>query len=492
MSDHCHHRVLRLRWEPQGTPPSRPEPAISCKTGREPLESTADGGRDAIGGDKPAEVARTLFATDNGEFELRAFEYPSGYVYVVLVKGQLGEGSSVLTRVHSECLTGDALGSRRCDCGLQLRNALRAIGREGRGVLVYATGHEGRGIGLVNKLRAYVLQENGYDTVDANHLLGFPADIRDYAEAARCLALVGVRSVRLLTNNPRKVEGLRRKRDRGRGGRLGCRPRPTRETLTYLRSKHGRLGHSAAIRGRAGDDRGGRRRVRALLGDVRESSWRPYVVLKYAQTLDGRIASRTGDSKWISGEEERRISHALRATSDAVLVGIGTVLTDDPQLTVRLVPGASPLRVILDSTLRVPSDARILEDDASTMVISTTQAQPASRLVLRNHGVAVHSVGAHPAGVDAAEALRLLRRPRRSLRPRRGRRPRSHVVPEGETRRSGDRRHRADHPRRGDGGGGRSRHRLGRDGLQITNQSVYRAGNDLLLAGDLQPATAPP
>ena len=159
--------------------------------------------------ERPKEVARTLFASDTGEFELRAFEYASGYVYVVLVKGQIGDGSSVLTRVHSECLTGDALGSTRCDCGLQLRNALRAIGQEGRGVLVYATGQEARGVGLVNKLRAYVLQENGYDTVDANHLLGFPADSRDYAEAAQCLELIGVRSVRLLTNNPRKVEGLR-------------------------------------------------------------------------------------------------------------------------------------------------------------------------------------------------------------------------------------------------------------------------------------------
>ncbi len=135
----------------------------------------------------PAEVARTLFATEVGEFELRAFECASGSVYLVLIKGEIDEGSSVLTRLHSECLTGDALGSRRCDCGLQLRNALRAIGQEGRGVLVYVTGHEGRGVGLVNKLRAYVLHENGYDTVDVNHVLGFPADACDYGEAAQCL-----------------------------------------------------------------------------------------------------------------------------------------------------------------------------------------------------------------------------------------------------------------------------------------------------------------
>jgi len=433
----------------------------------------------------PVEVARTLFASDVGEFELRAFECPSGSVYLLLVKGEVDEGSAVLTRVHSECLTGDALGSRRCDCGLQLRNAIRAIGQEGRGVLVYATGQEGRGVGLVNKLRTYVLQENGHDTVDANHVLGFPADLRDYAEAAHCLASVGVRSVRLLTNNPRKVEGLRENGIEVEEV-VSASTSPNARNLTYLRSKQGRLGHAAASVA-APETITDALDVSALLGDVREPASRPYVVLKYAQTLDGRIATRTGESKWISGIKERRISHALRATSDAVLIGIGTVLTDDPQLTVRLVPGASPLRVILDSTLRIPSQSRILDDDACTMVISTSDARARSRLVLRNRGVAVHSVSAHPAGVDASEALRLLRGLGvRSVLVEGGARVLTSFLKGGL----------ADRVIVGIAPTilGTGTNAVGdldivsvTDGLRITGASVYRAGDDLLLAGDLRP-----
>ena len=131
-------------------------------------------------------------------------------VYLALVRGEIGDGRSVLTRLHSECLTGDALGSLRCDCGTQLREAAREIAAEGRGVLVYATDHEGRGIGLVNKLRAYMLQEDGADTIDANCPPRLSAGRTHVRRRRRCLGLLGVRSVRLLTNNPSKVEALRR------------------------------------------------------------------------------------------------------------------------------------------------------------------------------------------------------------------------------------------------------------------------------------------
>ena len=126
-------------------------------------------------------------------------------MHLALVAGDLGDGGSVLTRLHSECLTGDALGSLRCDCGVQLRSALRTVAAEGRGIVLYLNGHEGRGIGLVDKLRAYVEQDDGADTVDANLRLGLHADLRDYGDAAAVLRALGVRSVRLLSNNPAKA-----------------------------------------------------------------------------------------------------------------------------------------------------------------------------------------------------------------------------------------------------------------------------------------------
>jgi 3,4-dihydroxy 2-butanone 4-phosphate synthase/GTP cyclohydrolase II len=353
------------------------------------------------------EAVRVPIATAAGVFDAHAFELPSGSVYLALVRGEVGDGRSVLVRLHSECLTGDALGSLRCDCGVQLRWALRRIAAEGRGVLLYATGQEGRGIGLVNKLRAYVLQDGGADTVDANRLLGWPVDDRDYTEASRCLRSLGVASVRLLTNNPAKVDGLRR------GGvpveeRI---PLPTAGHLRnfpYVETKEHRLGHLGALGEPPADGIGPPPDVRALLGPIARGEGRPFVVLKYAQTLDGRIATRTGDSRWISGPQERAVSHALRAACDAVLVGAGTVRADDPRLTVRLVPGASPIRVVLDGRLRTSPRARVYDPEAPTVVLTTPAAPPERRAGLRELGVAVREVPAGPGGVDLPAGLRAL------------------------------------------------------------------------------------
>ena len=355
------------------------------------------------------DVASLSLGTTFGEFELRAFELESGGVYLALVRGEIGDGRSILTRLHSECVTGDALGSLRCDCGTQLRQAAREIAAEGRGVLIYATDHEGRGIGLVNKLRAYMLQEDGDDTIDANHRLGFPPDARSYTAAADCLALLGVRSVRLLTNNPSKSEALRRAGiDVERT--IPLRTSPHVRNIDYLHAKEARLGHLApAGVPLDGGPIGEATNVAPLLGPAAAPAWRPWVVLKYAQTVDGRIATRRGDAKWISGEAERRISHGLRAACDAVLVGVGTAIIDDPQLTVRMVPGSSPLRVVLDSTLRLPSTARVLDDGAATVVITTAPSSKERRAALRARAVGVHVVDAGPRGVDLAAALRTLR-----------------------------------------------------------------------------------
>jgi GTP cyclohydrolase II len=356
----------------------------------------------------PTEIAQLTLPTPFGEWQTVAFDW-HGTVHVCLCRGEIGEGEDVLVRLHSECLTGDALGSLRCDCGIQLRQALRAIAAEGRGVLVYSTGHEGRGIGLADKLRAYMLQEDGLDTLEANEHLGFPADRRTFADATECLRALGVRSVRLLSNNPRKAQAL------ADGGIrvlrvVGLPTTAHARNLRYLTTKQDRMRHAVPMGAPLVDDVGPPVDVGALLGDVRPSATKPYVVLKYAQTLDGRIATSTGDSRWISGDEERRVSHALRASCDAVLVGVGTVLTDDPQLTVRMVPGASPIRVVLDSTLRLPDGARVLADDAATTVVTTDASPGERREELRSRGVSVLVVPAGPDGVDPIAALEALRR----------------------------------------------------------------------------------
>ncbi|MCA1844782.1 MAG: GTP cyclohydrolase II [Actinobacteria bacterium] len=357
----------------------------------------------------PVEVARVTIPTPFGEFCARAFELAGGPVYLALVKGDVATEAPVLARLHSECLTGDSFGSLRCDCGVQLSTALRLIAAEGRGVLLYVTGQEGRGIGLVNKLRAYMEQDDGHDTLDANLRLGLPVDARDYSTAARVLASLGVGEVRLLTNNPAKAEGLAA----AGVGVESLVPLPTAahgRNLAYLRTKQLRLGHVQPLGAElelllpqpAPD-------ANSLLGRAQPRPDRPHVVVKYAQTLDGRIATATGDARWISGEPERALSHGLRAACDAVLVGVGTVLVDDPQLTVRMVSGASPLRVVLDTTLSTPPDARVLSEDAGTVILTTDRSPAPRRRALRSHGVTVRVVPSGPQGVSLAAGLAVLK-----------------------------------------------------------------------------------
>ncbi|MDP8904377.1 MAG: GTP cyclohydrolase II [Chloroflexota bacterium] len=305
--------------------------------------------------DRVRHLSTARLPTRLGSFDALAFRDSSdGSEPVALVHGDIHALDAPLVRVHSECWTGDVLGSLRCDCGDQLARSLAAITAEGAGVLLYLR-QEGRGIGLARKLTAYALQDGGLDTVDANSAQGLPVDAREYGAAAAILAQLGISRIRLMTNNPDKVEALIT-----HGVEVVERvPLPSLANpinLSYLETKSARLGHMLP-----------RERVQ------------PLVTVHYAQTLDGRLATRTGDSQWISGQPSLVLAHRLRTLHDAVMVGAGTVLADDPRLTARLVEGPSPTRVVVDSTLRLPPSATLVNDRAAPTILATTERASAAR-----------------------------------------------------------------------------------------------------------------
>ena len=192
-------------------------------------------------------VTATIPTKYGGVFTAIAYENDvDPYHHIALVKGEIGPADTVLVRVHSQCLTGDVFGSKRCDCEEQLHTAMAMVEKEGKGVIVYMR-QEGRGIGLVNKLRAYCLQDIGKDTVEANEALGFKADMRDYGIGAQILADLGLHKIRLMTNNPRKIIGLE-----GYGievvERVSIETKPHQENIEYLKAKAKKMGHLLSIK----------------------------------------------------------------------------------------------------------------------------------------------------------------------------------------------------------------------------------------------------
>jgi len=360
-------------------------------------------------------LTSTRIPTVDGEFTLSLYENSSDDKdHLALIYGDVEGKENVLVRVHSECFTGDVLGSLRCDCGEQLNASMRRIASEGAGVLLYLR-QEGRGIGLLNKLKAYDLQDEGYDTVEANRLLGHGADEREYSIGAHILRDLDISSIRLLTNNPEKIESLE---EHGLSvqERVPLEPHLNRHNTDYLRTKVERMRHLLDLGPLTGGERENPHgtdvnalRQRATAYFEREET--PFVTLTYAQSLDGSIASSEGTPLAISGAESLQFTHRLRAAHDAILVGIGTVLADDPRLNVRHTEGTHPQPIILDSQLRVPLNAQLLSCEGPMPLIATNEAAPEDRkAALEEKGATVIRLSCDRDGICLDRLLETLGR----------------------------------------------------------------------------------
>lgn len=348
--------------------------------------------------------------TTDGEFTLLLYENSEDDKdHLALVCGEVDEHEDVLVRVHSECFTGDVLGSLRCDCGEQLDTSMRRIAEEGQGILIYLR-QEGRGIGLLNKLRAYNLQDEGYDTVEANRMLGHGADERDYAIAATILEDLDVSSVRLLTNNPEKIESLT-EYGIDISQRVPLEPHVNRHNADYLRTKVNRMRHFLDLgptngKSQANVHANSLRSLKQRAVRHYEDTGRPFVTLTYAQSLDGSIASESGTTLRISGQKATTFTHRLRALHDGILVGIGTVLADNPRLNVRHGEADHPVPIVLDSSLRFPPGGRLLEcDGPSPLIVTAPEPDPGRRERLESKGAEILELPCVPDGGVCIDTL---------------------------------------------------------------------------------------
>eukprot|EP01135_Chromosphaera_perkinsii_P008732 Nk52_evm65s1444 gene=Nk52_evmTU65s1444 len=386
---------------------------------------------------KVEKSAQARIPTVEGDFELALYHNNSDEKeHLAMIYGDLDIAKPVPVRVHSECFTGEVMGSLRCDCGEQLHLAMEMIAELGYGIIVFLR-QEGRGIGLAEKLKAYNLQDKGYDTVEANVMLGHGPDERTYDIAGLILKDMGVSNVQLLTNNPKKIESLE---NLGLSveNRIPVVPKKLNMYNTpYLKTKINRMKHmlsfseesilktvannvntnekdvgpeftfcaSGSENVGSGNGVGGEKVETAKVRKVKCEECcateenvkkenpgekpRTQVTLTYAQSLDGSISSIDKSPLRISCEESMKLTHQLRVEHDAILVGIGTVLSDNPRLTARLVEGKNPQPVVLDSQLKLPVDCNLMKNSLKPFIFCGTNASEAKKSELTGLGATV-------------------------------------------------------------------------------------------------------
>lgn len=334
-----------------------------------------------LDGEGPAvrRLTTARIPTRDGEFQLALYENSEDEKdHLALIHGDISSASSVLVRVHSECFTGDVLGSLRCDCGEQLNASMRMIAEHGSGVLLYLR-QEGRGIGLKSKLKAYNLQDEGYDTVDANLALGHGADERDYTIAALILRDLGVSSVRLITNNPEKIEGLE-DFEIEVSERVALQPHITKHNSEYLQTKVDRMRHMLELTPTSDPPARPRAAFPALqhrMDRHYRSTGRPFVTLSYAQRLDGSFVSLEGNQP--GGDEALSFMHNLRAAHDATLIGINALHADGPDFPVPLPDEDQPRPVVLDAKLHTLPSSDLFGSDGPAPLIATNERSSTER-----------------------------------------------------------------------------------------------------------------